>query len=214
MLPGERRVLQSVRPDLEGNVISDHFDGGAASFDVLQLRAAFTLRPSPAVPATLSTTNLETAGPPGHVDARRTFTLNGREINARSMDMGRIDFAPTVDTTERWSVVNEGGSSHSFHVHDVQFRVLSIDGAPPPPELSGLKDTIYLEPHARYRLLMRFADYADPDHPYMVHCHLLQHEDQGMMAQFVVLAPGDRPGDVSSEAPAPPASHGGHAHGG
>ena len=210
MQPGETRVLQSVKPDLAGNFLSDHFDGGAASFDVLQLRAATSLAASPALPATLSTTNLATAGAPGHVDGRRSFALNGREINARSMDLGRIDFAPTVDTTELWSVVNEGGSAHSFHVHDVQFRVLSIDDAPPPPALAGLKDTLYLEPHARYRLLMRFADHADADSPYMVHCHLLQHEDQGMMAQFVVVRPGQQAGPV----PTPAAPHGVHAHAG
>lgn len=211
MRAGETRVLQSVKPDLAGNFLSDHFDGGAASFDVLQLRAASTLNPSPAVPTTLSTTNLDTAGSPDKVDVHRSFTLNGREINARSMDMGRIDFAPAVDTTELWRVVNEGGSAHSFHVHDVQFRVLSIDGATPPPELSGLKDTIYLQPHARYRLLMRFADHADPHSPYMVHCHLLQHEDQGMMAQFVVVAAGQQPGRLAGRPAAPrptPTSHG------
>ena len=210
MSPGEARVLQSVKPDLGGNVISDHFDGGAASFDILQLRAARTLRPSPPLPATLSTTNLATAGSPDAVEARRSFTLNGRQINGRSMDMGRIDFAPTVDTTEVWNVVNEGGSAHSFHVHDVQFRVLSIEGAPPPAELSGLKDTLYLRPHARYRLLLRFADHADPDSPYMVHCHLLDHEDGGMMAQFVVLPPGAKPGRLTP----PAAPHAAHAHGG
>ena len=125
------------------------------------------------------------------------------------MDLGRVDFAPVVDTTELWRVVNEGGSSHSFHVHDVQFRVLSIDGSPPPPELSGLKDTIYLQPHARYRLLMRFADHADATSPYMVHCHLLQHEDGGMMLQFAVVRPGETP-----RVTPPSTSRGAHAHGG
>ena len=37
---------------------------------------------------------------------------------------------------------------------------------------------------------MRFEDYADPDTPYMYHCHMLWHEDQGMMGQFVVVEPG------------------------
>ena len=39
---------------------------------------------------------------------------------------------------------------------------------------------------------MRFTDYADPDTPYMFHCHLLRHEDQGMMGQFVVVEPGQK----------------------
>ena len=81
---------------------------------------------------------------------------------------------------------------HSFHVHDVQFRIASIDGAPPPPELAGWKDTIFARPETEYELILRFEDYADPDTPYMYHCHLLWHEDQGMMGQFAVVEPGQR----------------------
>ena len=40
---------------------------------------------------------------------------------------------------------------------------------------------------------MRFEDYADPTTPYMYHCHLLWHEDQGMMGQFLVVEPGQQP---------------------
>jgi FtsP/CotA-like multicopper oxidase with cupredoxin domain len=92
--PGERRVLQSVQPDLGGNVLSNHFDGGAASFDVLELRAADRLTPAPPVPDVLSTSNLATAG--GETDdvVRRSFELNGRQINGRSMDMARVDSRP------------------------------------------------------------------------------------------------------------------------
>jgi hypothetical protein len=43
------------------------------------------------------------------------------------------------------------------------------------------------------RLAMRFTDYADPNSPYMYHCHLLQHEDNGMMGQFVVVRRGEQP---------------------
>ncbi|WP_348981932.1 multicopper oxidase domain-containing protein [Brachybacterium epidermidis] len=65
-----------------------------------------------------------------------------------------------------------------------------MDGDAPPPELAGPKDTIYLLPNVRYRLLVRFADYADPHVPYMYHCHMLLHEDEGMMGQFVVIEQG------------------------
>ena len=44
--------------------------------------------------------------------------------------------------------------------------------------------------HQRYRLLVRFEDYTDPALPYMYHCHMLLHEDEGMMGQFVVIEPG------------------------
>jgi FtsP/CotA-like multicopper oxidase with cupredoxin domain len=208
MAPGERRVLRSERPDLGGNLISNHFEGGGAVFDVLQLRAAERLEPSPELPERLSTTNLATAGEETEAALTRSFVLNGRSINGRRMDMGRIDFGVDVGQTEVWAVVNDAGSAHSFHVHDVQFRVLSVDGRGTPPDLGGLKDTVYLEPKRRYRLLMRFTDHTDPDRPYMFHCHLLRHEDEGMMGQFVVTEPGAEVGHVAQ----PAAPHTSHAH--
>jgi FtsP/CotA-like multicopper oxidase with cupredoxin domain len=81
-------------------------------------------------------------------------------------------------------------------VHDVQFQVLSIGGAAPSPELAGRKDPVYLRPNTDYRLIMRFDDYSDPDGPYMYHCHLLRHEDGGMMGQFIVVRPGEQPGTI------------------
>jgi len=60
--------------------------------------------------------------------------------------------------------------------------------APPPPSEMGLKDTGVVAPNERLRLLLDFADYADPDTPYMYHCHILEHEYAGMMGQFVVKA--------------------------
>jgi FtsP/CotA-like multicopper oxidase with cupredoxin domain len=67
--------------------------------------------------------------------------------------------------------------------------VLTVGGGAPPPELSGWKDTIYLPPHTPVRVIARFADYADPNAAYMFHCHVLFHEDHGMMGQFVVVDP-------------------------
>ena len=58
---------------------------------------------------------------------------------------------------------------------------------------AGWKDTNALEWNRASRLLVRFEDYADPDTPYMYHCHLLWHEDQGMMGQFLVVEPGQQP---------------------
>ncbi|HET8599794.1 MAG TPA: multicopper oxidase domain-containing protein [Segeticoccus sp.] len=199
--PGERRVLRSCPPDLGINAIGARFSGGADSFDVLQLRAADRLTPSPEVPRTLAPENLREVGTAADSVRTRTFELSGRQINDQSMDMSRIDEVVQVGDTETWAVTNEGGEPHSFHVHDVQFRVLSVDGAPPPPELSGLKDTVYLREGVTYRLLLHFTDYADPDTPYMFHCHMLRHEDEGMMGQFVVVRPGQTAGSRGDSRP-------------
>ena len=76
--------------------------------------------------------------------------------------------------------------SHPFHVHDVQFRILDRNGSPPALNERGLKDTVVVNPDERVRVLLSFTDYSDPYLPYMYHCHNLEHEDTGMMGQFVV----------------------------
>ena len=196
LVAGEHIVLRSFPPDL-GNVASSTAFGGTDTFDVLQLRAAPTLRSSPPAPAALA--DLDRLR---EADATvvREFALASRLINGARMDMDRIDEIVTAGATEIWQVHSIDRLPHNFHIHDVQFQVLSIDGAPPPPELGGRKDTIYLEPGRTYRLIMRFGEYADPRTPYMYHCHLLRHEDEGLMGQFVVVSP-DGPPPSASAAP-------------
>lgn len=192
MAPGENVVLRSYAPDLQANALVERFDGGQDEFDVLQLRAADHLRRSPEIPGHLAPApDLEVQDA-----STRTFQMQGRKINGASMDMSRIDEVVELGSTEVWEVTNTDGEYHNFHVHDVQFQVLSVDGGPPAPELSGWKDTVYMAPGRTVRLAMRFTDYADPETPYMYHCHLLQHEDNGMMGQFVVVEPGQVAGEV------------------
>ena len=108
-------------------------------------------------------------------------------INGRSMDMDRIDERVPLGSVEIWQIRNTTPLTHPFHVHDIQFRVLDRDGAPPQPHEQGLKDTVLVDPGSTVRIIAEFADFADPDHPYMYHCHILEHEDAGMMGQFVVV---------------------------
>jgi FtsP/CotA-like multicopper oxidase with cupredoxin domain len=190
MRPGERVVLRSTPPPLGLNWFTRRLAGANDTFDVLQLRAADRLEPSPAVPSHLvDVPRLD----PATANHRRDFTLAGTSINGKQMDGGRIDAAVTVDTVEVWTVTNRDGQHHSFHVHDVQFQVLTVGGKAPPPELRGWKDTVMLPPDEPVAIIARFADYADPSTPYMFHCHVLRHEDRGMMGQFVVIEPGQIP---------------------
>lgn len=108
-------------------------------------------------------------------------------INGRSMDMDRIDERVPLGSIEIWEIRNTTPLTHPFHIHDVQFRVLDRNGAPPQPHEQGLKDTVLVDPGSTVRVISEFADFADPDHPYMYHCHNLEHEDAGMMGQFVVV---------------------------
>lgn len=187
--PGETVRLRSLESDL-GAIAVPGTTGAKDEFDVLELRAAQTLAPSPE-PAWAPAAQAE-ADALHEAEAVRTrsFALEGREINGRRIDISRIDEVVHVGDTEIWEVHSSQPIPHSFHIHDVQFRILTVDGAPPPPQLAGPKDTIYLMPEVRYRLLVRFADFTDPALPYMYHCHMLRHEDEGMMGQFVVIEPG------------------------
>jgi FtsP/CotA-like multicopper oxidase with cupredoxin domain len=204
MTAGEELVLRSHPTDLGTDAFNERFAGGDDTLDVLQLRAAKTLRASPPLPVRLAPApDLHEA----EASAIRTFLLGGNDINDLEMDMSRIDEVVTVDTTELWEVTNGSGSPHSFHVHDVQFQVLDVDGRAPAPVASGWKDTVYIAPDTTARLLMRFTDHTDPDVPYMFHCHVLRHEDDGMMGQFVVVEPGQRPGTIGG------GGGGGHVHG-
>lgn len=197
MSAGESVVLRSENPDLGGTVpLFGGNAGGGDRFDVLELRAADRLEHRGEVPASLvPVERLDELS----ADVQRRFDLDGTQINQHRMSLTEVDEVVELGATEIWSVRNGMAFPHNFHVHDVQFQILDVAGAPPPPHLAGWKDTVYLRPNEEYRLIMRFTDYADADHPYMYHCHLLRHEDQGMMGQFVVVEPGT---DVSG-IPAP-----------
>ena len=198
MRPGERTVVRSTPPDLGLNPIGRRFVGGVDTLDILELRAAATLAPSAPVPGRL--VDLPVADPSRAV-AQRAFRLAGHAINGRRMDPARVDATVTKGTTEVWRPLNADGAPHTFHPHGLSFRVISADGRAPSPELSGWKDTLYLKPDVRYEILVDLPHYADPHVPYMFHCHVLEHEDRGMMGQFVVVEPGGTAG-------APHGSHG------
>lgn len=188
--PGERAVLRSHAPELGASFPQDRFDGGDDTFDLLEIRGADEVADSGSLPEAL--VEMDT---PAEVDATttRSFSLSNGRINGRTMDMGRIDEVVEVGTTEIWEITNDHGTPHSFHPHMIHFAVLDVDGEAPPPHLQGWKDTVYVSPGSTIRVIARFEDYADPETPYMFHCHVLSHEDHGMMGQFVVVEPGDEP---------------------
>ena len=108
-------------------------------------------------------------------------------INGKSMDINRIDFQVKRNSTEIWEISNASPMAHPFHVHNVQFRVLDRNGKAPHPAETGLKDTVLVHGGEVVRIIMQFPEYSDAKVPYMYHCHILEHEDQGMMGQFTVV---------------------------
>ena len=107
----------------------------------------------------------------------------GFAINQRPFAMDRIDLEVALGSVERW-VVNSTMIAHPFHVHGALFRVLSENGAPPRPANLGWKDTVLVA--GETEIIIRFDQPASTDKPFMFHCHILEHEDAGMMGQFTV----------------------------
>ncbi|MDF1607193.1 multicopper oxidase domain-containing protein [Hoeflea sp. YIM 152468] len=107
----------------------------------------------------------------------------GFAINQRPFAMDRIDLEVELGSVEKW-VVSSTMIAHPFHVHGALFRVVSENGSPPRPENLGWKDTVLVRDQAE--IIMRFDQPASRDKPFMYHCHILEHEDAGMMGQFTV----------------------------
>jgi blue copper oxidase len=105
-------------------------------------------------------------------------------INGKPFDMRRIDVETKRGTSEIWEL-RSTEMAHPFHIHGATFRILSLDGASPPPHLSGRKDTLLVNQQAE--ILVTFDQPADPAKPFMFHCHILEHEDAGMMGQYIAV---------------------------
>lgn len=109
-------------------------------------------------------------------------------INGSSFEMDVIDYTIPLDNIEVWSLQNNTPIAHPFHIHDVQFFILDINGNPPPPELQGYNDVVLVPGGmGNVRFIAQFSDHANDTIPYMFHCHMLTHEDMGMMGQFLVI---------------------------
>lgn len=117
----------------------------------------------------------------------RIFSFDGMSrINGQRYDMHRIDFQVPFGVVERWRFVSGGNAPHPVHVHGASFQVISRTGGRGRlfPWESGWKDTVLLNDHESVDVLIRFDGYRGK---YVIHCHLLEHEDMGMMSNFEVV---------------------------
>lgn len=100
-------------------------------------------------------------------------------INGDAYDPARIDFTARAGAVERWTVVSEG-MAHPFHAHGLKFRFAD----PRRPEETGWKDVAVVD--GTRDLIVAIEAETRNDVPFMFHCHILEHEDAGMMGQFLV----------------------------
>jgi len=126
----------------------------------------------------------------------RTFVLaapagtgNGFTINGLPFDADRIDDVINLGALEVWDISNTSNMAHPFHIHGNSFQVVSrTNGVRPVLDYElGWKDVVVVHSEETVRIIKSFEDYADPEAPYMSHCHILEHEDVGMMTHWVVV---------------------------
>lgn len=167
-----------------------------ADFGVLQLNVvAPTVNPVTTMPGSLITNTPWTS-----YTVARNFNLQpdtmmsplGQvagpfNINGVHFDMNTINFSTYLNTTEKWKISNNTGIAHPFHIHDMHFYLLNINGDPVPDYEQGKKDVVLVMPMQYVEFITKFEDFADDMIPYMYHCHLLHHEDDGMMGSFTVI---------------------------
>lgn len=110
-------------------------------------------------------------------------------INNSAFNMNVVNYTVPFNNTEIWQLTNQSGIAHPFHIHDVQFNILTRNGVAPQPNEQGRKDVVLVKPQETVRFIAKFEDFSNDNVPYMYHCHLLTHEDGGMMGQFVVSNP-------------------------
>jgi len=166
-------------------------------FNIMQINVvAQTTNAVTALPATLES---NIPYPEASADITRTirFTADSAMVmdgpfyfNDSTFNMDRIDFVIPINNTEIWKLVNETMVAHPFHIHDVQFYILDRnDGQAPHRGERGRKDVVFIPTCDSVRFITKFEDFTDTIIPFMYHCHILMHEDDGMMGQFIVVPP-------------------------
>ncbi|MFC5338820.1 multicopper oxidase family protein [Leucobacter denitrificans] len=211
--PGETKMLRSLPHTLGLLGTTERASGTRDPLDLLELSRPATSTGEPVFETLLASAGgtLAAVIPPlDEPDERRTVTMQDAKINHRRMNMSRIDEVVTVGARERWFITNEHFLAHNLHIHNARFRIVSIGGSKPAIELQGWKDTVYAPPSRTVVIDVEFGTATDPHLPYMFHCHMLQHEDQGMMAQFVVVNPGEAAGPIISPVTQDGGEHDGH----
>jgi FtsP/CotA-like multicopper oxidase with cupredoxin domain len=118
---------------------------------------------------------------PADATATRLMVMTQGFINGKLMDMDRVDVSAPLGATELWEIENLVGMDHPFHLHGFQFQVLDRDGVPEP--FRSWKDTVNVPKHQTVRFIVRYDNYPGR---WMFHCHILDHEDHGMMGVLEV----------------------------
>jgi FtsP/CotA-like multicopper oxidase with cupredoxin domain len=142
------------------------------------------LQPLPAWTSKLSTSpdRTFTFGQASDPGGKTTWTINGAPY-----DPEQVVARPELGTTETWMLVNNSRQSHYIHLHAVDWKVISRNGGTPAADEDVLKETFRLDPGETLAVGAKFTDHSGR---FLIHCHMLSHEDHAMMTTFEIVGAG------------------------
>ncbi|MBK7335012.1 MAG: multicopper oxidase domain-containing protein [Saprospirales bacterium] len=103
--------------------------------------------------------------------AQPMMSMTNFFINSKKFDMEVVEFTTDQGKVEVWNITNQTMMAHPFHIHGNHFYGKDVVVVPP---ING-----------SVKLVTKYENYGDANLPYMFHCHILSHEDGGMMGQFM-----------------------------
>jgi FtsP/CotA-like multicopper oxidase with cupredoxin domain len=177
----------------------------ASGADILEFRVTQDLTDNSSVPATLRA--LPAIGSPA---TTRTFnfdrTAGHWTINGLRFDPNRVDAQPVLGSVEKWIFHNPTAAPHTVHLHGIDQQCMTRNGGPCYP-YEAMKETWLLEAGETIEVKLKFTDFTGR---YVFHCHMIEHEDDGMMSQFEVVlpptvTPTPTPTPSATPTPTPPA---------
>ena len=148
---------------------------------------ATTANPITSIPTTLAHNVYWTSA---DVTNNRTVNLTG--VGGAPLSFDNLVYSPSLinqtvnfNAVEQWTLANVSNLAHTFHIHDIQFYLTSVPGGVP-AYMQGWKDSFIIPQLSSVSFITKFDDFASNTNPFMFHCHFLQHEDAGLMGQFLV----------------------------
>jgi FtsP/CotA-like multicopper oxidase with cupredoxin domain/plastocyanin len=139
------------------------------------------IEPLPKLSAPSTPSTVWTFGLGGDINSGTYWSINGQPY-----DPTRVDAEVPQGSTQTWLLQNLSPITHYIHLHEEGWQTITRDGLPAPPE-EAVADVWRLDPGESVEVAAKFTDYPGI---FMNHCHMLDHEDHGMMAQFAVVKPG------------------------
>jgi spore coat protein A, manganese oxidase len=156
---------------------------------LMQFRVGERRRDRTRVPRSLRPLPRWTSRAPAAPDRTWVITIGGGFrpvwlLNGKTFNPARSDAHPVLGTTETWQITNRTAFTHIMHMHHTDWYMLSRNGREPKPWEDCLKETFFVEPGDTILVAAHFSDFTGK---YVIHCHMLDHEDHGLMGQFQVV---------------------------